>query len=142
MDDLEALIDKLRKVEALKEGATTDGEKQAARQAHRALVERLEQLRETEPAVEYKFTFQDPWANRLFLAVCRYYELRPYRYKGQHRTTVMLRVPESFVDDTLWPMFEEYNDILQDHRREMTERVIEQVFDDDASGPDIVESLE
>jgi len=142
MDDLEKLIAKLRKVETLRDGAATDGEQQAADRAHQKLLERLDELRDTESAVEYRFTFQDPWANRLFLAVCRYYKLRPYRYKGQRHTTVMLRVPESFVDETLWPMFERYNDILQDYLREMTDEVIEQVFDDDASGPDIVESLE
>lgn len=141
MDELEKLIAKLRKVEALRDGAATDGEQQAADQAHQTLLRRLEELRDTESAVEYKFTFQDPWSHRLFLAVCRYYGLRPYRYKNQRHTTVMLRVPESFVDDTLWPMFEQYDDILQDYLREQTEKVIERVFDDDASGPDVVESL-
>lgn len=142
MTSIEELVDRLRKVEALRDRGATDGERQAAERVHQRLVERLEKLKRTESVGEHRFTFRGPWSHRLFLAVCRHYGLRPYRYKGQRRTTVMLRVPDSFIEETLWPIFIEYNDILQEHLLEVTRQVIADVFDDDASDADVVHSLE
>ena len=50
-----------------------------------------------------KFQLADEWRRRLMVALLRRYGLRPYRYSGQRYTTVMARVPKSFVDGTLWP---------------------------------------
>jgi hypothetical protein len=130
MDDIEKLIDKLRKVEALRHRGATDGERIAADVAHKALLERLARLREAEPPVEQKFTFTNSWSRRLFCALCQHYGLETYRYKGQRYTTVMLRAPVKFVDDELWPLFLEYSDILREHLDEVTSRVIARVFEE------------
>lgn len=130
MDDIDKLIGKLRKVEALRHRGATKGERAAAEAAHKALLERLERLREAAPPVEQKFTFADSWSRRLFMALCRHFGLEPYRYKGQRYTTVMLRAPEKFVDEELWPMFLEYSEILRDHLDEVTQQVIARVFDE------------
>lgn len=73
----------------------------------------------------------DQWQRRLFYALCRRYGLEPYRYKGQRRTTVMVRAPRAFVDKTLWPEYQELQSALNAYLREATERIIrEEVFKD------------
>ncbi len=47
----------------------------------------------------------DQCQRRLFTALCRRYGLERYRYKGQRHTTVVVRAPRSFVDNTLWPEY-------------------------------------
>jgi hypothetical protein len=128
MEEIKDVLEKLRKVEAMVEEGTTKGEKKAAENAHDRLMEKLKELEENDPPKEMKFTFQDPWGHRLFLALCRHYDLQPYRYKRQHRTTVQLKVSESFVDETLWPIYNEYYDILYDHLLDVTDEVIEKMF--------------
>jgi hypothetical protein len=130
MDNIDKLIEKLRKVEALRHRGATIGERAAAEAAHKALLARLEQLREAEPPVEQKFTFADSWSRRLFSALCRHFGLEPYRYKGQRYTTVMLSAPTKFVDEELWPMYLEYSDILEEHLDEVTQQVIARVFEE------------
>jgi hypothetical protein len=73
----------------------------------------------------------DQWQRRLFSALCRSYGLEPYRYKDQRYTTVMVRSPRSFVDNTLWPEFLELQTALHSYLNEATERIIrEEVFRD------------
>ena len=46
------------------------------------------------------------------LLVGQRYGLRPFRYRRQRLTTVMVRVPRGFVDQVLWPEFVELNGAL------------------------------
>jgi hypothetical protein len=41
-----------------------------------------------------------------------------------HRQSLIVRAPKSFIDQTLWPEFEELNAALTDYLSEITERVI------------------
>ena len=69
--------------------------------------------------------------------VCRRYGLEPYRYLRQRYTTVMVRVPRSFVDKTLWSEYLEIRDALDDYLNEATERIIrEEVYRDTAEAPE------
>ena len=54
--------------------------------------------------------------------------LRPYRYHGQRRTTVMVRVVTSYVDATLWPEFLQLQTVLHEHFEAVTKRVIAQAI--------------
>ena len=47
------------------------------------------------------------WAVRLFVALCRRYGFRPYRYPRQRRTTLMVRAPRRFVEAVVWRQFSE-----------------------------------
>ncbi len=67
------------------------------------------------------------------MALLRRYGIRPYRYRGQRRTTVMARLSRSFVNDTLWPEFEELQQTLSTYFDALTDRVIEQVLEVEAS---------
>jgi len=118
------LLDKLSKIERLYAGAATPGEKEAAADAMERIKRRLGETAKVERHIEYKFTLADGWSKKLFTALLRRYALRPYRYARQRRTTVMVRVPRSFVDETLWPEFLELSKVLQTYLDEVTERVI------------------
>jgi tRNA nucleotidyltransferase (CCA-adding enzyme) len=59
--------------------------------------------------------------------------LKPYRRYRQRRTTVMVDVVPSFVNDLLWPEFTQLSEALRDYLDEATERIIrEEVFRDQA----------
>jgi tRNA nucleotidyltransferase (CCA-adding enzyme) len=125
------LRERLRKITALFEGAATAGERQAAAAAIDRIRLALSNTAKTEPVPETKFSMADQWQRRLFYALCRRYGLEPYRYKGQRRTTVMVRAPRAFVDKTLWPEYQELQSALNAYLREATERIIrEEVFKD------------
>jgi hypothetical protein len=121
--DESKLLQKLRDLEALFAGATTDGERVAAGTARERILGRLHELERSDTPVEYRFTLADGWSKRLFLSLLRRYELKPYRYRSQRRTTVMVRVPKGFVDKTLWPHFQRANDELRRHLDEVAARV-------------------
>jgi hypothetical protein len=127
------LLEKLRLIEALFAGATTDGERVAAAEAKRRIQARLTETKKTDPPVEYRFTLADAWSRRLFLALLRRYELEPYRYRGQRRTTVMVRAPKRFVHETLWPQYEQLSVTLRTYLDEVTNRVIGEVIHADSS---------
>ena len=133
------LIEKLMKVEALFAGATTPGERISADLARRRILMRLKELLPKDPPVEYRFTFRDIWSRKIFVALLRRYDLRPYRYYRQRYTTVMVQVPKSFVDETLWPEFQKINLELQDYLQDITQRVVTQVLHEDSSDAEVVE---
>jgi hypothetical protein len=131
------LRDKLRKITALFEGAATPGERQAAAAAIERIRQALGVATKTEVLPEFKFTMADQWQRRLFSALCRRYGLKPFRYKGQRHTTVMVRAPRAFIDRTLWPEFIELQSALNSYFNEATERIIrEEVFGDAAEAPE------
>jgi len=135
------LLDKLRKIERLYAGAATPGEKEAAADAIARIQRRIGETAKVDRSVEYKFTLADGWSRKLFIALLRRYSLKPYRRARQRRNTVLVKVPRSFVDETLWPEFLELSEVLQKYLDEVTERVIasaihadegeEEILDDD-----------
>lgn len=133
MNGEEQLREKLRKIYALFEGATTIGERNAAAAAIDRIKQGLGTAMKAEQPVEFQFTLPDRWQRRLFSALCRRYGLEPYRYKRQRYTTVMVRVPKSFVDNTLWPEYAELRAALNEYLNDATERIIrEEVYRDAA----------
>ena len=129
--DVAALLDKLRKIEALHAGATTEGERDAARAAAERIKARLDDERAREPDVALSYSLPDPWERMLFVALCRRYGLRPYRVYRQRSSTVMLRAPDAFQRRTLWPEFEALSAELTRHLHEVTERVIREAIHGD-----------
>jgi hypothetical protein len=126
------LREKLRKIAALFEGATTTGERDAAEAASKRVLEALRAVEPAvEPSVEMQFTLPDRWNRRLFTALCRRYRVEPYRYPRQRMTTVVVRAPATFIHNTLWPEFLEIKAALDEYLNEATERIIrEEVFGD------------
>jgi hypothetical protein len=127
------LRERLARIEALFAGATTDGERIAAAEARRRIQARLETAERAAPLVEFRFTLADAWSRKLFVALLRRYELKPFRYRGQRRTTVMVKVPEQFVNDTLWPEFQQLSSTLASYLEEVTDRIIADTIHGDHS---------
>lgn len=132
------LIEKLAKIERLFAGATGEGERSAAQNAGDRIRKRLEDAKVTDPPVEYKFTFVDMWSRKLFVALARRYGLRPFRYKRQRFTTVMMKVPKSFVDETLWTEFSQLDDVLIDYLTKATDNIIHTSIHQDTSEADVI----
>jgi hypothetical protein len=133
------LIERLRLIESLFAGASTEGERVAAERAKERILERLASMIREDPPVEYKFTMGDHYSRRLLMALCRRYGLEPYRYRGQRHTTVMVRVSKRFVDETLWPEFQELSRTLRTYLSEVTDRVVAEVLQADGSDASVVE---
>jgi len=123
------LREKLRKITALFEGAATSGERQAAAAAMERIRQAITAGVEAKALPEFKFSLADEWHRRLFFALCRRYGLEPYRYKGQRHTTVMVRAPRFFVNNTLLPEYRELQAALNTYLNEATESIIrEEVY--------------
>ena len=118
------LRQKLRKIEALFAGATTGGERIAAGAAAERIRDRLGHAAGKEKQIEVKFSISDTWSRQLFVALCRRYGLRPFRYRRMHRQTIIIKAPKSFVEQVLWPEFEELDAALIAYLSEITEKVI------------------
>jgi len=132
------LLEKLRKIERLYAGAATAGEKEAAAEAMNRIRNRLGDVAKVDKPIEFKFTLLDGWAKKLFVALLRRYELKPYRYSRQRRNTVMVRVPRSFVNETLWPEFLELSAVLKNYLEDVTNRVIANVIHEDTGDEEVV----
>lgn len=139
MIDEQQLIRKLQRIERLHSGASTPGEKEASAQAIARIRQRLESARQTDPPVEYRFTLNDMWSRKLFVALLRRYGIKPYRYYRQRYTTVMAKVPRTFVDETLWPEFKELDSTLRNYLEEVTNRVVSESVFADSSEATVVE---
>jgi hypothetical protein len=133
------LLQKLRDLEALVAGGATPGERSAADSARERILTRLHEVERSDPAIEYRFTLRDVWSQKLFLSLLTRYGLKPYRYRGQRHTTVMVRVPKRFVDQTLWPHFERASAELRKHLAEVASRVIELATETHASEAEVRE---
>ncbi len=81
-DELRA---KLRRIEALIAGGGTAGERDAAGAALERVKARLAEQARIDPPIEVLFSMPDAWSRQLFVALCRRYGLKPYRYKRQKR---------------------------------------------------------
>ncbi len=116
------LIEKIKKVEALIERSSNEGERDAALRAK----ERLLQKQQSE---EFEFTIhvEDQWHKKLFLALCYKYGLRPYRYYRQKYTTIMVRVPKNFMNNVLWKEYLEYTELLAGLLGEITDNLISRI---------------
>src|SRR5262245_37846631 len=79
------LRDKLHKIEALCAGAATPGERQAAGAAAERIRLQLAAAASREPEIEMRFSVPNPWSRRLFIALCRRYGLKPFRYARMKR---------------------------------------------------------
>lgn len=131
--DEAALQAKLRKIEALHAGATSDGEREAARLAAERIRGRLAEQRAREPDVVLMYSLPDPWSRKLFVALCRRYGLTPFREYRQRYSTVQVRAPGTFQRRTLWPEFLALSEELDKHLQEITDRVVREVIHGDIS---------
>ena len=118
------LREKLRKIEALFAGAATAGEKAAAGAAADRIRARLGKAAGSEALEEIRFSIPDVWSRQLFIALCRRYGVSPFRYRRMHKQTVIIKAPRSFIDQVLWPEFQDLSAALSAYLSEITEKLI------------------
>nr|WP_320189896.1 hypothetical protein [uncultured Desulfobacter sp.] len=135
------LTEKLKLIEALFVGAATAGEREAAFNAFQRVKDRLNEIKKEDPPEEYQFTMTDVWSKKLFLALLRRYDIKPYRYYRQRRTTVMAKIPKSFVDETLWPEFKALDSTLRKYLEEVTDKIIGETIHSDSSDAEVIKQL-
>ena len=121
--------EKLKKIEALFEGAKTAGEREAAELAKRRILDRFREELSSSRAIEYTVRLGDRWHKRLFVALCHKYDLRTYRYKNQKYTTTMIRASKSFVDEVLWPEFKKYSASLEEFISTAADELISKIHE-------------
>lgn len=126
------LRERLRKVEALFFGAATAGERDAAGAAAGRLRAKIAEAARFDPPIELKFTLPDTWSTRLFIALCRRYGFRPYRYARQRRNTVMVSAPKRLFEEVVWRQFTETHAELWAYLDQATERIIREAIYADA----------
>jgi len=130
------LRERLKKVEALYFGASTDGERGAAGAAVERLKAKLDEISRRDPPIEMKFSLPDEWSVRLFIALCRRYGVRPFRYPRQRSTTIMVRAPRRFFDTVVWRQFSELHTDLWLYFEQTTERLIREAIHADTADAD------
>jgi hypothetical protein len=127
------LRERLRKVEALFFGAATAGERTAAGAAAERLRAKLDEAARSDPPIEMKFTLPDLWSTRLFIALCRRYGFRPFRYPRLRFTTVMVKAPRRLFEEVVWREFNELHAGLSAYLEQTTERLIRETVHADAA---------
>lgn len=119
------LIEKIKKLEALFAGGATKGEQAAAKAAKERILDKLKDSRSKEKDKEYAFHLPDMWSRNLLLALCKRYDITPYRRYRQKHTTVMIKAPENFINEILWPEYIEISKVLREYLDEATNRIIQ-----------------
>src|SRR5262245_26190885 len=126
MNTEDSLREKLRKIETLFAGGATAGEKAAAGAAAERIRARLGKAARGEQTEEIRFLVADSWSRQLFIALCRRYGIRPFRYPRMHKQTVIIKAPRSFIEQVLWPEFQELSSALTAYLSEITNRLIQE----------------
>ncbi len=54
----------------------------------------------------------------------------------------MAKMPKSFVDETLWPQFEELDKILKEYLNETTNKIICETIHSDSSDAEVIKQIE
>jgi hypothetical protein len=125
---MENLLERIKKIEALIIGASTDGEKDAAISAKERILEKHPHLEIHKNPKEYSLRTHGEWSKKLLLAICRKYGVKPYRYKRQKYTTIMVNINEDFLNEILWKEYQEYSKHLDKLIEEITDDLISKIY--------------
>lgn len=124
---MEDILEKIRKIEALILGATTDGERNAAISAKKRIIRKYPRVEIDKNTQEYSLYTPDMWHKKLLLAICRKYGVMPYRYHRQKYTTVMVRINEKFLNDVIWKEYLEFSEQLEELVEDITDDLISKI---------------
>lgn len=141
MNTESALRDKLRKIESLFSGTSSVGEKEAANEARKRIIDKLNVLKNQEKFIEIRAPIADRWSRHLFIALCRRYNIEPYRYARQRATSIMIKAPKSFIDNILWPEYQALNGALNEYLSQATEKIIREEIHANTSEPEETEPV-
>jgi hypothetical protein len=136
------LRERLRKIEALVEGAGTEAERNAAEAAIVRVRAKLEPVPGGSEPEELQFQIADEWSRHLFVALCRRNGVEPYRHSREDRAMVTVRGPRAFVEGVLWRQFTNLDAELRTYLTEVTLKIIrEEIHADASDAREIAEAL-
>jgi hypothetical protein len=137
-DEISDLVERLRKVQALYNAPATEGEKAAAAAAAERLQARLKEAtgavdgarRESaaERETEFQMRIDDAWSRKLFIGIARHHGVRPCRYPGQRRTTLVVRTTKRRLEERIMPHYSDAVSVLRDHFDVIADRVIREAL--------------
>ena len=78
-----------------------------AEQARAHIRARLHELAGAPDVQEFQCALKNDWDALVFHALLKRYGLAPYRYRKQRHSTVLVRVSKRFLNEVLWPIFNE-----------------------------------
>lgn len=136
------LRERLRKIEALVDGAATPAERDAAQAAVARVRAKLEPVADAGEPEELQFQIADDWSRHLFVALCRRNGVEPYRHARHDRALVTVRGPRAFVEGVLWRQFSSLDAELRTYLTEVTLKIIrEEIHADASDAREIAEAL-
>src|SRR5680860_1439111 len=124
---MQDILERIKKIEALIRGATTDGERNAAISAKERIIRKYPKIEIKKDAVEYSLYTADMWHKKLLLAICRKYGVKPYRYHRQKYTTVMVTINKKFLEDVIWKEYLEFSEQLEELVEDITDDLISKI---------------
>ena len=132
--------ERLAKIKALFEGATSDGERGAAEAALQRINLKMAQAQGS-VVEEMRFSLPSPWTMRLFIALCRSKGLRPFRYPRMRRTSVCVKVERAILDHQLWPEFLQMNSVLTQYLDQLADHSIADCITPDQADAEVMAGL-
>ncbi len=136
------LRERLKKIEALVEGAGTPAERDAAEAALARVRAKLDTSEPPDEPIEQRFEIVDDWSRHLFVALCRRNGLQPYRRANEDRGVVTVRAPRNFLEGTLWRQYVSLDAELRSYLNEVSLRIIrDEVHADASDAHEIQEAL-
>ncbi len=69
-----------------------------------------------------------PWNKNILLALCKKYNIKAYRYKGQRKTVTNIQVDENFAKNTLWPEYIKFSGIFHKSMEGILKDLIEVIY--------------
>jgi len=124
--NLMSFLDKLAKIEALIQRASSDGERQAAELAKERVLAKISLDHSCRP-IEYKVSLDSPWEKRLFVALCNKHGFQTYRYQRQKYTTARLRISKNMMEEVLWPDYLRYSKMLGELVEDIMQELINMI---------------
>lgn len=121
-----SFLDKLAKIEALIQRASSEGERQAAQLAKERVLSKI-CLDQSNKPIEYRVSLASLWEKRLFVALCRKHGFQTYRYQRQKHTTARLRISKNMMDDILWPEYQKYSKMLSEVVEDILQDLINKI---------------
>lgn len=115
---MSSILDKLSKIEALIQRASTEGERQAAQSAKDRVLSTIAERQNSIP-IEYKISLDSSWKKRLLVAICSKHGYKTYRYSRQKYTTSQVRISKQIMEGVVWPEFLRYAKILEELMEEI-----------------------
>lgn len=99
-----ALVNSFRMAER-KHSGVAEGDGCDADQAKVRIRARLQELGGAADVAEFQCHMKHDWDSFVFHALAKRYGIRPYRYRKQRKSTILVHMSKQFLDELLWPIF-------------------------------------